>query len=112
MSHCGGKFFPNDAPREGLGLLEQREASSVVPFEFGLAEPWLQQCHEQGLCAARVPMTCGDPVDRRVEEVEPDAGAPSASDELLHDRLCGIIEQDDVVAVPTDATGDVQEVGT
>ena len=108
------KFSPDGGPGQCLGLFEQGETRGVVAGELGLTErlTWLQEGEQERLLrGARADRPGGDAVDRCIKEIEADVGARKriAADEFLHDGLRLIVEEHDVVAVPTHATGDVQE---
>src|SRR5690606_18356964 len=52
-----------------------------------------------------------DPVDARIEEIQPDPHAIKgvAPNDFLHDRTCRIVQEHHMVAVPPDAAADVEQ---
>ena len=105
--------IPNRAPWQAFGFLHQREARGVVAGSLGVAKgARLQQGHQQRLeRVARADGPSSNPVDAGVEEIQADVGAGEqfVPNEFGGDGLERVIQRDDVVAVPADATTDVEE---
>ena len=108
------EFGPNRTPRQGLCFLQEGETPGVIAFGFGRAElrGGFEQGEEQGfLRGTDADDPCGHAIDAGVEVVEADAGASEeiAADQFFHDGPRLVVEDDDMIAVPTDAAADVQE---
>ena len=95
-------------------MFEHGQPCSVVAgdFHFTQLDNWFEECRKEGfLHGAGAYDPGGDAVDAGVEIVEADVDAVEilAADEFLGGGVEIVGERDDVIAVPTDATADVQE---
>ena len=110
----GAVVVPDGAEGEGFGFFQEGEAGGVVAFVFGGAEfgGGFEEGDEEGFeHGAGADDPGGDAVDGGVEEVEADvdAGGEVVGDDFAGDVAEVVVEGDDVVGVPADAAGDVEE---
>jgi hypothetical protein len=107
-------LFPDGAPWEGFAVFHEGEAGGVIAGVLGGAQfvQRTEEAEEQGfLRGARADYPGGDAVDAGIEEIEADVDAANgvAGGYFLEDAFGGIIEDDDVIAVPADAAADVEK---
>src|SRR5665213_1559476 len=107
-------IIPDRRERHGLGLFHQREARGVIAGQFQFLEVVDRVEHGDAQRAKHVPSTDGprrNPVDAGIEEIQPNMRATEiiATHQLLRDAQQGIIQNDDMVAVPANAAADMQQ---
>ncbi len=104
----------NGSPRHALGFLEHGHALEQLAFGLVLAE--LADRSQQGLKERFLRGTAtydvsADAVDRGIEVVEADIGLAQGIGpyDLLREQLHAVVQDHDVVAVPTYRTAHVQQ---
>ena len=108
------EFVPNRTPRQRPSLLHEGEAFVATPgflggFELGRR---IEESREDGLPGGAGADDVGsDAIDGGIKEIEgdvdlvPGLAASDFEEEVAH----GVVEQDDVIAIPADGAAGVEE---
>lgn len=101
------EFVPDGAPRERLGLFHQGEAFVAAAGCIRFAETFrrIEKAEEDRLAGgAGADDVGGEAVDGGVEEIEGDEDAVPgvAAGDFEEEVARGVVEDDDVIAVPAD----------
>ena len=107
-------LVPDCSKGHRFRLFKKGQAQGVIFSALGVAQEFsgFEKGGQKGLeRAASADNPRRDAVDAGIEEVEPDMRAPekTAAHKLFHDRSGSVVEKDNMVAVPTNATAHVQE---
>ena len=106
-------MLPHRAEWERPGFFLERETSCVIIFDFGgfYAGRFEESDEERAEHVARTDHPCGHAINAGVEIIQTDMNSLriSVRNDLSSDAEKVIRERHDVIAVPTDATADVEQ---